>query len=171
MIQELRTTEETFVDRLQTCVRVFILPLRVQSSREWIAGVPANVSRLLDWFEDIVNLHLLILQALNTHHDRAWDLTESLRTFVPRLEIYQPYLVRLADVTEEIVVSMADESSNFGEFVNIQERTRECRGWSFEEFLMEPVHRLAAYQDLFTVCVAIFSLSNGSLIFSIHSGY
>lgn len=150
VIQELRTTEETFVDRLQTCVRVFILPLRVQSSREWIVGVPANVSRLLDWFEDIVNLHLLILQALNTYRDRAWDLTKSLRAFIPRLEIYQPYLVRLADVTEEIVVSMADESSNFGEFVNIQERTRECRGWNFEEFLMEPVHRLAAYQDLFT---------------------
>ena len=171
MIQELRTTEETFVDRLQTCVRVFILPLRVQSSREWIAGVPAHVSRLLDWFEDIVNLHLLILQALTTNRDNAWELTESLRTFVPRLEIYQPYLVRLADVTEEIVMSMADESSNFGEFVNIQERTRECRGWNFEGFLMEPVHRLAAYQDLFTVCVAILSLSDGLLMFSIHSGY
>ena len=68
-------------------------------------------------------------------------------------------------------MSIGDESSNFGEFVNIQERTRECRGWNFEGFLIEPVHRLAAYQDLSTVCVAVLPLSDGSLTLPIHSGY
>ena len=39
------------------------------------------------------------------------------------------------------------------------------------ELLIEPVHRLAAYQDFFTVCIAVLSLSDGSLTLSIHSGY
>jgi len=43
------------------------------------------------------------------------------------------------------------DESDFGQFVNLQEQSSECDGWSFQGFLILPVHRLSAYQTLFSV--------------------
>jgi len=62
---------------------------------------------LLDWFDDIVNLHEQIYQSLCSARDTQSPTTdrvsESLRCFVLKAEVYQPYLIRviLPDVSEE----------------------------------------------------------------------
>lgn len=156
VIQEIFETEENLLRLLHICMQQFILPLRVESSRSWITGVPRNVARLLDWFDDIVNLHEQIYQSLCSARDTQSPTTdrvsESLRCFVLKAEVYQPYLIRLPDVSEEISFLMKDSGeSDFGQFVNLQEQTSECDGWSFQGLLMLPVHRLSAYQTLFSV--------------------
>ncbi|KAF8896880.1 Dbl homology domain-containing protein, partial [Gymnopilus junonius] len=142
-------------------IRVFISPLRVHNSQTWIAGVPANVARLLDWFDDIVKLHEQIYQSLCSARDTMSPATdrvsESLRCFVSKAEVYQPYLVRLADVSEEIVHHLNNPNSDFGQFVSLQQNSPDCEGWSFEKLLMLPVRRLAEYQDLFAVRPISFS--------------
>ncbi|KAF9554908.1 hypothetical protein CPC08DRAFT_821396 [Agrocybe pediades] len=153
VIQEIFETEEILLKHLHICMRVFILPLRINNSRAWIAGVPPNVQRLLDWFDDILNLHEQVYQSLCCARDTMSPATdrvsESLRCFVLKGETYQPYLVRLADVSEEIVRCVADPSSDFGQFVSIQQTTPECEGWTLDRLLMLPVNRLAAYEELF----------------------
>ena len=156
VIQEIFETEEDLLRLLHICMRQFILPLRVESSRSWITGVPRNVARLLDWFDDIVNLHEQIYQSLCSARDTQSPTTdrvsESLRCFVLKAEVYQPYLIRLPDVSEEISFLMTGSGeSDFGQFVYLQEQTSECDGWSFQGLLMLPVHRLSAYQTLFSV--------------------
>ena len=156
VIQEIFETEENLLHLLHICMQQFILPLRVESSRSWITGVPRNVARLLDWFDDIVNLHEQIYQSLCSARDTQSPTTdrvsESLRCFVLKAEVYQPYLIRLPDVSEEISFLMTGSGeSDFGQFVNLQEQTSECEGWSFQGLLMLPVHRLSAYQTLFSV--------------------
>ena len=165
-MQEIFETEENLLRLLHICMRQFILPLRVESSRSWITGVPRNVARLLDWFDDIVNLHEQIYQSLCSARDTQSPTTdrvsESLRCFVLKAEVYQPYLIRLPDVSEEISFLMTgSDQSDFGQFVNLREQTSECQGWTFRSLLMLPVHRLSAYQNLFSVC---FSLSLFSFI-------
>lgn len=165
IIQELYETEAAFVKRLRVAVQVFILPLRIQNSKAWVSGVPSDVARLLDWLEDIANLHTQILSSLKSAraaaqqglqpHGTIERFTESMRTFVPRLEVYQPYLVRLADIAGLIGRLMEDERSDFGEFARIQEREGQCDGWSLEKFLVEPVNRLAKYPDLFAVSARV----------------
>ncbi|RDB22057.1 hypothetical protein Hypma_010962 [Hypsizygus marmoreus] len=154
LIVEICQTEETFVRRLQVFVRLFILPLRVQDSKTWISGVPSEVARLFDWLEDIVVLHRQLLSSLKTARSSQYPLVEriaeSMRTFIPRLEVYQPYLVKLVDVTGLINQLVQDENNDFGEFVEMQEGAPECDGWSIERFLVEPVNRLAKLPEFFS---------------------
>ena len=160
VIQEIFETEEKLLRLLHICMQQFILPLRMESSRSWITGVPRNVARLLDWFDDIVNLHEQIYQSLCSARDTQSPTTdrvsESLRCFVLKAEVYQPYLIRLPDVSEEISFLIMSGESDFGQFINLQERTPECDGWTFQSLLMLPVHRLSAYQTLFSVGFSLF---------------
>lgn len=155
LIREICQTEEAFVNRLHTFVKLFVLPLRVQDSKTWILGVPSEVARLFDWLDDIMNLHSELLSSLQLIRTAQYPIIEhiagSMRAFISRLEIYQPYLVRLTDVTSLIQQLVQDEKSDFGEFVDIQEGTAECEGWKFDRFLAEPVNRLAQYPDFFSV--------------------
>ncbi|KIM87825.1 hypothetical protein PILCRDRAFT_85662 [Piloderma croceum F 1598] len=153
VIWELCETEDVFVSHLHSVVRLFVQPLRAQNSKTWITGVPTDVARLFDWLEDIVNLHSQILTALHATRKGRYctveRVAESLKAFVPRLEIYQPYLVRLEDIAALIERLMDDERSDFGEFVTLQQNSTECHGWSLERFLIEPVNRLAQYPEFF----------------------
>jgi RhoGEF domain len=155
VIWEFCETEDVFVSHLHSVVRLFVQPLRAQNSKTWITGVPTDVARLFDWLEDIVNLHSQILAALHATRKDAYSMVErvaeSLKLFVPRLEIYQPYLVRLEDIAALIERLMDDGRSDFGEFVTLQQNSTECHGWSLERFLIEPVNRLAQYPEFFRV--------------------
>ena len=159
VIWELHSSEAEFVNRLHTTVDLFILPLRAQNSKTWILGVPPEVARLFDWLEDIVNLHTEILSILHSARDSQYpvivNIAETLKCIVPRLEVYQPYLVRLEHVAGMVGRSLQDQDGNdFGEFVKIQEKAaiRECgNGWGLERLLVEPVNRLAAYPDILRV--------------------
>lgn len=157
VIWELCETECMFVNHLHGVVRLFVRPLRAQNSKTWITGVPAEVARLFDWLEDIVNLHSHILAALQAARKGPYSMVdliaESLRVLVPRLEVYQPYLVRLEDVAALIERLGDDEQSDFGEFVTLQESSTECDGWGLERFLIEPVNRLSQYPEFFRVGV------------------
>ncbi|THV02017.1 hypothetical protein K435DRAFT_564354, partial [Dendrothele bispora CBS 962.96] len=118
-------------------VDLFILPLRVQDSKVWISGVPLEIAKMLDWFEDIVNLHMELRETLysikqltsiskrensNSAAGGSNDLVgSSLRSFVQKLEVYQPYLVKFEGVRDMLERLGRDEASDFGEFVRIQE--------------------------------------------------
>jgi RhoGEF domain len=158
LIRELCQTEETFVKRLHVFVQFFVLPLRVHNSKNWISGVPSEVARLFDWLEDIMNVHNQMLSALQATRTAQYPVVErvaeSIRAFIPRFEVYQPYLVRLADVVSLMERLVQDETSDFGEFLDIQQGAPECDDWSFQMFLNEPVSRLAKYPDFFSVSVS-----------------
>lgn len=157
IILEFLRSEEIFLSNTQLCIDTFIIPIRTENSRSWIGGVPTNVSRLLDWFEDIANLHLAVYQSLESSaamqegDGASAGLAGYLYDLVGKLHVYQPYLVSLADVLEEVAALVGNGRSDFGEFIRIQEKEVETAGWTFEQLLMEPVNRLAVYQDLFSV--------------------
>ncbi|KAL1674805.1 hypothetical protein EV122DRAFT_293210 [Schizophyllum commune] len=131
LIRDFIAAEEEFVARTQVFVKHFILPLRLQNTRRWVQGVPPRSARLLDWFEDIANLHAQVLDALRTppttpatHSRRPSSQPISLvpmRAFLPRLEIYQPYIVTFVAVAGEV----RRDESDFGEFVGLQEEQEE----------------------------------------------
>ncbi|KAJ7675488.1 hypothetical protein B0H17DRAFT_1207673 [Mycena rosella] len=153
-IHALCVTEESFIARLTNTRNLFILPLRLQDSKQYISGVPAEIARLFDWFEDILNLHMQLLSALrcvqDAQHPVIERVAEAIRgSFVKRLEVYQPYLARLVNVAAAIARHTDDRTSDFGEFVRIQEGARECGGWSLESLLVDPVSRLGRYPAIF----------------------
>jgi len=149
IIWDLCETERTFVRRLQTFVRLFICPLRMKDSVTWLAGVPPEVARLFDWLEDIINLHVQISSALRAIVSEQYPIVMRVagrvRSFVSRLEVHQPYVVRLESTTLLIKRLSGESNSDFGEFIRIQQEQDECLGWSVEAFLVEPVNRLVDY--------------------------
>ncbi|KAF8641638.1 hypothetical protein AX16_009864 [Volvariella volvacea WC 439] len=151
IVEEIVETEAAFVDRLRLFVRTFILPLRVRGTRSWISGIPVDVSRLLDWFEDIANLHTEMSSCLqdNWNHDSR-RIAEHLRPYVLKLEIYQPYLVHLANVSASIDQMVQDPNNDFGTFVKLQQKTDELVGCPMTTFLLEPITRLSKYPKLFS---------------------
>ena len=155
VIRELWETEKNFVQLMRIMVGLFIRPLRMKNTRVWIAGVPPDVARLFDWLEDILNLHKQIFSVLQTSLAEPSRIVKRvaapLRNVVTQFEVYQPYMVRLGDVTETIQRSRQASDNDFGEFVLIQERSPDCRGWNLERFLTEPLNRLESYPNLFGV--------------------
>ncbi|KAH9163097.1 hypothetical protein EDB89DRAFT_588664 [Lactarius sanguifluus] len=149
IIWDLCETERAFVRRLRTFVRVFIRPLRMKDSVSWLAGVPPEVARLFDWLEDLINIHAQISSALRAivseQYPIVMRIAGRIRSFVSRLEVHQSYVVRLESTTLLIKRLTGESSSDFGEFIRIQQEQDECHGWSVEAFLVEPVNRLVDY--------------------------
>ena len=155
VIWDLCETERAFVRRLQSFVRLFICPLRMKDSVTWLTGVPPEVARLFDWLEDIINLHAQISSALRAIVSEQYPIVMRVagrvRSFVSRLEVHQPYVVRLESTTQLIKRLSGESNSDFGEFIRIQQEQDECHGWSVEAFLVEPVNRLVDYPIHFKV--------------------
>ena len=146
-----------FVRRLRSTVRVFIVPLRRKHSKVWLPGVPKEVARLFDWLEDIVNVHCNIADTLAaaTEPWHSGDIVRSfaraIRGFVPRFEIYQPYLVRVDDARLLLADSVAARDDEFGEFLRLREAHPDCENRSLGDLLLEPVEHLYGSVETFKV--------------------
>ncbi|KAK7028337.1 DH domain-containing protein [Favolaschia claudopus] len=153
-IHDLYVSEESFVCRLSNTIKLFILPLRMQDSKRYIAGVPVEISKLFDWVEDILNLHIHLLSTLRQLRETQGPVVERIAegvrsSFVKQLEVYQPYLAQLVNIAGMIARLVTDPASDFGEFVRIQQSSSECSGWTLENLLVDPVTRLGRYPTMF----------------------
>jgi hypothetical protein len=155
VIWEFHASEEAFVDTLQTVLRLFVQPLRTQHQRQWIAGLAPDIMRLFDWLDDIANLHEQLLGVLDSLQQDQSPVTacfsEAVRQFVPLMELYQPYAIRVDGVSKRIISMALDPTSDFGEFVRIQSALLEHGQKSLEDMLTMPVKRLQDYVDVFEV--------------------
>ncbi|KIP05064.1 hypothetical protein PHLGIDRAFT_120165 [Phlebiopsis gigantea 11061_1 CR5-6] len=152
LIYRLCSAHSEFVRRLRSIVAIFIVPLRREHSKVWLPGVPKEVSNLFDWLEDIWNFHRALEDSLRSA-TKAWqagqiivDIARVFRTFVPRLEIYQPYLVRVEDIQHVLTDRAAAKGDEFGQFVQLRQH-EECEGQTLAELLMLPVHHLYSAVD------------------------
>ncbi|KAK7681823.1 hypothetical protein QCA50_015170 [Cerrena zonata] len=155
VIFDLSSSEAAFVRCLRSTVRRFILPLRQKDSKTWVLGVPESVSRLFDWLEDIVNLHVALGEALVACGDlwKAGDIVkqvaETIRAFVPRFEVYQPYLMRVNHVGGLLSQATNSPEDQLGEFFRMRGHESARDGRSIVDLLQEPVRRLEKYPELF----------------------
>ncbi|KAG9125664.1 hypothetical protein FRC07_006700 [Ceratobasidium sp. 392] len=152
-IWALHESEEDYVDSLQLALRLFVRPLRTQNQRRWISGLAPDVMRLFDWLDDIANLHEQLLGALDTLRQKNQSaligFSDTIRPFVPLMELYQPYVVRVEEISKHIVAMALDSNSDFGEFVRIQSALPECEQTILEDMLAKPTKRLQDYVDMF----------------------
>lgn len=159
VIFEICRTEALYVQRLRAVLRLFIRPLRAQDTSTWISGVPWSIARLFDWFEDIMNLHVEINTELKHARSDPQAVVErfagTLRKFVPRFEVYQPYMIRLEGVLRKLKETGDNGTDgnwvNLREFVTIQELEEGCEGWSLQNLLLEPIHRSSKCMELLQV--------------------
>ncbi|KAK4056746.1 hypothetical protein OIO90_002298 [Microbotryomycetes sp. JL221] len=170
VIWELVETETLFVDSFKSVVELFALPLKKAKKGTWLEGVPVPVARLFDWASDIIYFHTQILQAMMSARHASLDkplvmnMAASILPFVPRFEIYQPYLVRFEKVTQIIEDLVNDPKNEFGEFVRMQSNLPECRGLSLASYLLKPVQRLMKYPLFFKQLVELTPQNHGDRV-------
>lgn len=153
VVHDLLHLQRSYLNRLQISLELFVAPLRLRDGKEWLPGVPTDVGRLFSWFQDIVTLHTHIVAALETllsdsqaNSDRFGHL---LRDFVPRFEVYQPYLVRLSTVLPKLNNDRPDMFNELDEFIRIQQEY--CDGSTLSELLTEPTNHLTECLQVFKV--------------------
>ncbi|KAF8321333.1 hypothetical protein DL93DRAFT_1636454 [Clavulina sp. PMI_390] len=160
VIWELCRSEEEFNQILRSMLGLFVQPLRAENGTEWIPGLDSRIARLFDWLDDIAQLHAELLAIMEGCRANQLPIViqigESLRPIVSRLEIYQPYVVRVDEVSAMIEDMMLDPLSDFGEFVRIQCASPDCPS-SLPELLHRPIERLKKYPAYFK---QIFSLTS-----------
>ncbi|KAI8995245.1 Dbl homology domain-containing protein, partial [Trametes punicea] len=150
-------SEKAFAQFARQVVRTVLLPLRACDSRMWLPGLPQDITRLFDWLEDVVNLHTAIVHAVSAV-TAIWQtgsivqrLAGTLKGFIPRLEVYMPYLAKYDSVRDAIRWHAEQDHGEFGEYLRLKERDREEGHWSLDRLLQEPAERLRSYIDVFQV--------------------
>ena len=156
VIWELCESEQVLVKQLHTALQVYVHPL-LGKDRTWMNGLPTVITRFLDWLDDIFQLHSQIHSALHQMRSAQYPLmtrvAETLRPFMPRLEVYQPYVARLDEVLSTIENLIRDNSSDLGEFVRIQNASPAASGMDMSSYLRLPTKRLGVYLETFEVSV------------------
>ncbi|KAI0327448.1 hypothetical protein GY45DRAFT_1219880, partial [Cubamyces sp. BRFM 1775] len=157
LIYAFLVSEQAFATSARRVVRTVLLPLRARDTRAWLHGLPQDITRFFDWLEDIVNLHIAITHALSAV-TTIWQkgsivqrLAGTLKGFVPRLEVYMPYLARNENVRDALRWYAEQDGGEFGEYLRLKERERDQGSWSLEKLLEEPAVRLRHYLDVFQV--------------------
>ncbi|TFK94514.1 Dbl homology domain-containing protein, partial [Polyporus arcularius HHB13444] len=165
LIYDLYSSEKTFVQSARHVIRTYFQPLRSRDSRTWLPGLPADVARLFDWLEDIVNLHVALARAL-AGVVAVWKtgaivsrVGGTLRAFVPQLEIYMPYLVKLDSVREILRLHAEKDRGELGEYLRMRERERVDGEWGLNKLLEEPVARLDKHLDSYQVRSHLLSMA------------
>ncbi|KLO11978.1 Dbl homology domain-containing protein [Schizopora paradoxa] len=152
VIHELCESERLFVGALGKVLEVYVHPL-LDENRRWMAGVPSLAANLLDWLDDIFQLHAQICSTLDhvqsTQVPIVTSIAAPLRHFVSRLEVYQPYICRLDEAVELIEDAMGDPKSDFGEFLRLQNPGTSPSESELSSSLWLPLARLGHYLDLF----------------------
>ncbi|KZV98920.1 hypothetical protein EXIGLDRAFT_276172 [Exidia glandulosa HHB12029] len=154
LIWEICESEQAFVRDMRSVLRTFVQPLRTQD-RRWIPGVPNAVMRLFDWLDDIVQLHSQMFSALHAARSKQYPIVtyiaETLRPFVPRLELHQPFLARLDAVSRTIDDLVDNPHNDFGEFVRMQAQLPEWSGATLTSALRRPATHFTSYPSQFQV--------------------
>ncbi|KAJ8516741.1 hypothetical protein ONZ45_g5983 [Pleurotus djamor] len=174
IIYEICETEKEYTTLLRCVMSLFISPLRLKDSRTWIAGVPLELAKLLDWLDDIVHLHAQLNDTIQRSRTAQYPIVErfaeNVKPFVHRLEVYQPYVVRLGNL-KEVIDRQVKEGNDLAEFIKMQEELPECRGWTFVELLEKPVSRLAQYPSLFEKLLEVTPLTHSDYISTLSLRY
>lgn len=166
LIHELFTSEKAFVKSARHVICTYFVPLRARDSCTWLPGLPPDVARFFDWVEDIVNLHAAIARGLSTVV-AIWKTGSivlrvggTLRAFVPQLEVYMPYLVKLESVRETLRWHVEKDGGELGEYLRMRDKESVQGEWALEQLLEQPAARLRQYLDMFQVCASSVWLSN-----------
>ncbi len=142
VIQELIATEQSYVNKLKTCIDVYIEPLR---TGEIIEKLDIS-SQFLNW-EIIYGLHVELLKQLSDLELSKERVGGIFLTFVPFFKMYMQYLSNFEHALTRRA-QLLTANSSFAAFIDKATKDPRCMGEGIESFLVAPVQRIPRYQLL-----------------------
>lgn len=159
LIWELCQTEIAFLDNLTLVSDLFTSPLKYDGPQgTWVAEVPEPIQILFEDLNQITNLHSEIVMGMT--YNRLCEKKRNkapivigfatmMAAFVPRLRVYERYLVRFERVSKLIDRLSIDPADNFGSFVRIQSHAAGFGAMTLTSHLLKPIQRLMKYPLFF----------------------
>ncbi len=149
VIWEMCETEQAFLKSVRNVLRLFAIPLKTPQGK-WIEGIPNRISELFDALESIAHAHSIICATQRDMRRRSEvvDINAFVRGFkawIPKLEVYEWYLLRFEPVVALVEDHIRDPASVFGEFVRMQLKEESLGSMSLGSMLLKPVQRLMKY--------------------------
>lgn len=156
---EMCETELAFLKSMRNVLRLFATPLKTPQGK-WIDGIPERISELFDCLESVAHAHSVIaaVQRDMRRKSEVVDLNtfvRALKAWVPKLEVYEWYLLRFEPVVALVEDHIRDPDSVFGEFVRMQLKEEILGSMSLGSMLLKPVQRLMKYPLFIKVSVPI----------------
>lgn len=146
---EMCETEQAFLKSMRNVLRLFATPLKTPQGK-WIEGIPKRISQLFDSLESVAHAHSIICATQRDIRRKAEvvDINAFVRCFkawIPKLEVYEWYLLRFEPVVASVEDHIRDSESVFGEFVRMQLKEESLGSMSLGSMLLKPVQRLMKY--------------------------
>jgi FYVE/RhoGEF/PH domain-containing protein 5/6 len=144
VIEEMISTEKTYLNRLEAIVDIFIIPLR--NSGKIIDSI--DIQGQFGYWENIYLLHKDLLSTMMKDFESGDLLLGKLFSgFSPFLKMYKQYLVDYERALSRRAVLMTS-NKKFQEFVEAARLDPKCTGLALESLLIEPVQRIPRYRML-----------------------
>lgn len=155
IIWEMCETEQTFLRSMRNVLRLFAIPLKTPHGN-WIDGIPDRISALFDALESVTHAHGIIAATVRDlrRKSEVVDMNAFVRAYkswVPKLEVYERYLLRFEPVVALVEEHIRDADSVFGEFVRLQSKEDALGSMTLGSMLLKPVQRLMKYPLFFKV--------------------
>ncbi|KAJ2009691.1 hypothetical protein GGI04_000263 [Coemansia thaxteri] len=153
---EILETERTYVEGLGVIEKLFISPLLASAAQHGAILTRKEVRQLFANFPDIISLSRELLGQLEARigplASPGWDagtgrVGDIFLRIAPFLKMYSLYLRNfrsaLADISRWLVTKQA-----FSRFIQQTNSRPECRGLTFQSYLLLPVQRIPRYKLL-----------------------
>jgi len=149
ILNEILETEQRYVQNLDTCVRIFLIPLREQN-----IVTNEEIRKIFSIIEVILNLHKAFFDQLKARV-QGKELTADIcigEIFVRQADFMKMYtnFVNNYNTSMTVLSQLREENSNFETFLQNQNRTfrKDTQGWDLTDYLITPVQRLPRYRLL-----------------------
>ena len=158
VIEEIISTEQTYVDDLKMIIEVFIMPLRLRNaiSLEDCSTIFGNIETLYNCNNILLNslLEKKLLLPTNKSEDEALSIGNVFSKIVPFLKMYNIYTANRPK--SEAKLEELKKNVKFQEVLKVCHGDPRCKGLPLNSFLTKPIQRICKYPLLFRELVAQF---------------
>ncbi|KAJ2614196.1 hypothetical protein H4S08_001819 [Coemansia sp. RSA 1365] len=153
---EILHTERTYVEGLGLIEKLYISPLLASAQQQSPILSRKDVRRLFANFPDIISLSRELLCQLDARlgpgADPPWDpatgrIGDIFMRIAPFLKMYSLYLRNFRSALSDISRWLG-ENQEFARFIQQASSNSECKGLSFQSYLLLPVQRIPRYKLL-----------------------
>ncbi|KAJ1899783.1 hypothetical protein LPJ81_004071, partial [Coemansia sp. IMI 209127] len=153
---EILETEKTYVDGLRLIEKLYISPLLASAQQQTPVLSRKEVRQLFANFPDIIMLSKELLAQLEARlgkqADPPWDpatgrVGDIFLRIAPFLKMYSLYLRNFRSALA-VISRWLSENHDFARFIHEASSSPECKGLSFQSYLLLPVQRIPRYKLL-----------------------
>jgi len=149
ILREIYQTEQSYVNHLAVCIRVFLNPLLTNAKKQIIPQL--SVAKMFLNIQKLFKLHCDFLRNFSGQNLTDVDVGKVFLAFFTETssDEYQFYITNF-DNSQAMVTEEMEKSANFKKYLQEASNKKDCTGLTLNSYLIMPVQRIPRYILLLT---------------------